>query len=135
MRAVLDTNVVVLGVLQPASKPGIVLDMALSGGFDLVASEYLLAEYIAVLRRPKFSFDSSLCVALVDALRMQSNIISAFPQGKFVSPDPKDQPVLDLAVTAGSLLVSGNTRHFSSYPKLVSPAGFLDLCRGAEHVL
>ena len=128
MKAVLDTNAVVSGILQPVSKPGIVLDMALSGEFDLVASEYLLAEYSAVLRRPKFSFESSLCAALVDALRMRSNIASASAQGKFASPDPKDQPVLDLAVTADAVLVSGNARHFSSYPKLASPAGFLDLC-------
>ncbi len=129
MKAVLDTNVVISGILQPASKPGLVLDMALSGEIELVASEYLLAEYDAVLRRPKFAFDPGLCKALVTSLRARADVAVAPAQGKFASPDPKDQPVLDLAVAADAMLVSGNARHFSAYPKLVSPADFLQSCR------
>ncbi len=129
MKAVLDTNAVVSAILRPASKPGLVLDMALAGEIELVASEHLLAEYSAVLQRPRLAFDSDLCTALVAALRARADVVAASAQRKFTSPDPKDQPVLDLAVAGDAILVSGNARHFPAYPKLVSPAGFLQLCR------
>lgn len=127
MRVVIDTNVIVSAVLRPASKPAQVLDLALEGRFDTVASPELIAEYREVLARPKFSFDMSLVDALVDGLEAMSEVVVPMPQSEVTSDDPKDQFVVDLAMAADALITTGNTRHFSRYPKTVTPAEFLEM--------
>jgi len=54
MRAVLDTNVIVSGLLSPRGNARLVLTMAFARKFDLIVSADVLAEYEEVIRRPKF---------------------------------------------------------------------------------
>ena len=56
MRAVLDTNVIVSGLLSQEGNAGLVLAMAFARKFDLVVSTDLFAEYEAGIRRPTFQF-------------------------------------------------------------------------------
>ena len=58
MRAVLDTNVIVSGLLSPAGNARLILAMAFARKFDLIVSAELFAEYEGVIRRPKFRFRS-----------------------------------------------------------------------------
>ncbi len=51
MRAVLDTNVLVSIAIMPAGKPGQIFQQA-AVAFDLLCSEYILAELTDVLGRP-----------------------------------------------------------------------------------
>ncbi len=59
MRVVLDTNVLVSGLLNPDGSPGRVLDLFLAGGITLLVDDRILGEYRAVLPRPKFGFDTN----------------------------------------------------------------------------
>ena len=57
MRVVLDTNVVVSGLLQPKGKPAQVLALALGGAVLVAHDKRILAEYADVLARPKFNIE------------------------------------------------------------------------------
>lgn len=129
VRAVVDTNVVISGVLRPASKPGFILDAMLEEVFNPVASVELLEEYREVLLRPKFGFDPSLVEALADGLEAVSSIIVPTPQDKIRSDDPKDQFIIDLGIDAHAPIVTGNVRYFASYPDVMTPAAFVEKLR------
>ena len=58
MKIVLDTNVVVSGLLHSQGNPAQVLTLALAGAVQICHDELILAEYAEVLARPRFKFDS-----------------------------------------------------------------------------
>ena len=49
MRAILDTNVIVAGLLTPVGAPGTLLELHAAGAFELVISPHLLEELREVL--------------------------------------------------------------------------------------
>jgi len=57
VKVVLDTNVLVSGLLKPRSKPAKILRLILQGDMDIIISEHILSEYYEVLKREKFSFE------------------------------------------------------------------------------
>jgi putative PIN family toxin of toxin-antitoxin system len=54
VRVIIDVNVVVSAVIRPGGPPSLVVDAAIDGRFDLVASPQLIAELRGVLGREKF---------------------------------------------------------------------------------
>ena len=54
--AVIDTNVLVSALLKSASIPGIVARESLEGQIIPLLNDEIIAEYRAVLSRPKFKF-------------------------------------------------------------------------------
>lgn len=129
MRIVLDTNVIVSGLLNPEGNPGRIVDLFLAGEVTLLADDRILAEYRAVLRRSKFSFDAPDVSDFLDLLEAVSERVAAPPLGGKL-PDESDRPFLEVALAAGvDALVTGNVRHFR-LPHLgplavESPAEFL----------
>lgn len=130
MRWLLDTNVVVSALLKPLSVPARLLDLALSGHIEVVVSNELLAEYREVLLRPKFRFSEGDVDAVLELLRSRAVSVVPVPQPA-TTPDPRDQFVIDLAATSGAVVVTGNTRHFEGFPRVVTPAEALSLLRRA----
>ncbi len=72
MRIVLDTNVLVAGLLDPEGNPGRVVDLFLAGEAALPVDDPILAEYRAVLHRPKFHFDAGDVSDLLDQIEAES---------------------------------------------------------------
>lgn len=113
---VIDTNVVVAGLLtsQADSPVARVLDGMLSASFPFVVSEALLAEYHAVLVRPKLAKLHGLSVAEVDAILtdLARHAIVLSPVSTVASPiapDSGDQFLWDLlAVRPDLVLVTGD---------------------------
>lgn len=130
MKLVVDTNVIVSGVLRPASKPGRILDLMLECRISFVVSTELIEEYREALCRPKFGFDEGLVDALVYALEANAELMVPVPQRRVLSEDPKDQFVIDLALAASAYIITGNTRHFTAYEHVVSPAEAFGLLGG-----
>ncbi|MFM8717254.1 MAG: putative toxin-antitoxin system toxin component, PIN family [Spartobacteria bacterium] len=54
MRLVLDTNVLVSGLLTAGNPPGRIVDFLRAGKIQLQVDERIVAEYGGVLSRPKF---------------------------------------------------------------------------------
>lgn len=100
-RVVLDTSVLVRGVLSSRGPSGYILESFLAGAFDLVLSLSIIAEVESVLRRrhirarPSFNADDShdLLVALVEA----SHIASGAYHVDLVPTDTKDNHIVSTA--------------------------------------
>ena len=129
MRVVLDTNILVAGLLNPSGNPGRVVDLFLAGEITLLVDDRILAEYRAVLPRPKFSFGADEISSLLDAVESESSRISALPLDVEL-PDPGDIPFLEVAVTGqADSLVTGNARDFKPAVQRIrieSPAEFIE---------
>ena len=109
---VLDTNVLVSGLLNPSGHPGRLLDAALSGHLILALDDRIYAEYSAVLMRPKFKFDKSDVRDLLSFFRMQ-RWINAHPVKIKNLPDASDLPFAETALSLEEpVLVTSNPRHF-----------------------
>jgi putative PIN family toxin of toxin-antitoxin system len=129
VKVVLDTNVVVAGLLSPFGPPGEIVRMVASGALALCFDARILAEYHDVLNRPKFPFRPEQVQAFLDQIRAEGHVVAGDPLPEEL-PDPTDQPFLEVAL-AGRVecLITGNVKHFPP-PKrqgmrVVSPGEFI----------
>ena len=111
MRVVLDTNVVVSGLLSDHGAPAQVLDLCLSGDLTLVVDGRILREYRDVLSRPELHL-ASRDVAEFLALTEYAEYAVGIPL-PLQFPDANDLPFIEVAVAAAvDAIVTGNVRHF-----------------------
>jgi putative PIN family toxin of toxin-antitoxin system len=130
MKVVLDTNVLVSGLLSPFSPCGEIVRMVTSETLLLCLDARLLGEYSEVLRRPRFRFDSDLVSALLDHLSHAGVLVAASPLVESL-PDPDDEAFLSVALAGGAeCLITGNLKHFPlrfrQGVRVLSPRDFLD---------
>ncbi len=112
-RIVLDTNLLVSGLILPRGLPHRLLAEWRQGGFRLLVTDTILAEYAAVLARRQFAEKYGLTVAVVAALRRRMRV-----QGERVTPqgtipvairDAKDVHLLAAALGGNAdYLVTGD---------------------------
>ncbi len=109
---VLDTNVVVSGLLSTHGPPGRLVDAVLSRALALAYDDRIRDEYVRVTRRPAFRMDRERLEAFFAVLPFQHHV-SAPPWTHGSSPDPEDTKFLEVAATqVPPVLVTGNLRHF-----------------------
>ena len=116
MRVVIDTNVLVSGIINPHGAPGRVLDGVLARAVLVLHDDRILDEYRQVLRRPLFGFAQSNIDSLLDFIEISGEHVSTRDIG-VVLPDPTDLPFLEVAILGSAdALVTGNLKHFK--PKM-----------------
>lgn len=131
MRLVLDTNVLVSGMLTVDNPPGRIVDLLRAGKIQLQVDERIISEYEGVLSRPKFHrffsvFEKDL---IMDFIRADSewHVCTKIVDGL---PDPKDACFLEVAHEARVALVTGNRRHYPEELRngveVLSPREFVD---------
>lgn len=109
---VLDTNVLVSGLLSSAGPPGRLLDAVLGRRLVLALDDRMEDEYVRVLRRPKFSFDPIRLEAVFALFVWQTRVSAARRRGR-QAPDAEDEKFLEVAsLIPDRVLVTGNLRHF-----------------------
>lgn len=119
MRIVLDTNVLVAGLLAPFGPCGEIVRMVSSGELLLSFDARILTEYEEVLGRQKFKFEKQKVDALLDYIEYRGITVASSPLSRPL-PDSDDVPFLEVALAAqAACLITGNKVHF--------PA---DLCHG-----
>lgn len=112
MRIVLDTNVLVAGLLSAHAAPARVLQSILAGEVSICYDSRIVAEYRQVLARPKFAFDQELTEDVIDWIEVSGELLIPPPLSVSL-PDPDDVMFLEVAVAANvDCLVTGNLRHF-----------------------
>jgi putative PIN family toxin of toxin-antitoxin system len=129
MKIVLDTNVLVAGLLSPFGPCGEIVRMVSSGELTLCVDALILAEYSEVLYRSKFGFDKDKVAALLDHIEHRGQTVASSPLPHSL-PDPDDEPFLKVAVAGKAVcLVTGNASHFPAKlrqgRKVLSPSEFL----------
>src|ERR1700733_5562204 len=112
MKIVLDTNVLVSGLLQPFGPSGQIVRLVASGELILCHDPRILVEYRDVLFRKKFRFDPERVDALLDQITAEGIPVMARPLAVRL-PDPDDEPFLEVAL-AGAVrcLITGNGKHY-----------------------
>jgi len=109
MRVVIDTNVLVSGILF-GEPPRQVLRLAAQGRISSVTSPALLREAEDVLLRPKFGLRPEQAVRIVALFRETSSIVTPSPRVSAIRCDPADNRVLEAAEAASAdLIVSGDS--------------------------
>jgi predicted nucleic acid-binding protein len=130
---IVDTNVVVAGLLtaQDASPVARILDGMLAAAFSFVVSEALLAEYHAVLVRPRLRKLHGLSVAEVERLLtdIAQHAIVSTPALAPPAPDPGDQLLWGLLAARADLqLVTGDKlplRDTGMQGRVITPQAFV----------
>jgi len=129
MRIVLDTNVLVAGLLAPFGPCGDIVRMAVSGDLTLCVDARVLSEYHEVLRRPKFRFERNRVSVILDYIERSGWVVSSSPLHAPL-PDPDDEPFLEIAISGqAEYLITGNIAHCPPESrrgvKVLTPAEFL----------
>ncbi len=112
MRIVLDTNVLVAGLLSPFGPCGEIVRMVSSGELTLSFDARILTEYAEVLDRPKFRFEKDKVAALLDHIEHRGRLAASSPLTQSL-PDIDDEPFVEVALAAeAECLITGNQAHF-----------------------
>jgi len=109
---VIDTNVVVSGLLNPHGPSARVLDAVLDGRVKMVYDARILAEYRDVLHRPRLKLKPERIAAFLEGLRGQMlvNPVATVAGGS----DPDDLVFVEAALAApDKTIVTGN---LTDYP-------------------
>jgi uncharacterized protein len=135
MRLVLDTNVLVSGLLFPGGPPSRLVKAWRAGAFDLVISDFVLEELartwghlaprLKAARNDLVDFLDTIGVR-AELLRVDANMLELAGAAKL--RDPNDLPILALLVgSAADFLVTGDKDLLvlaDAYP-ILSPADFV----------
>lgn len=132
MRAVLDPNVVISGLISPEGTPARLLATWREGRFELIVSPLLLDELRRALAYPKLRRhvtreDAELAVRwLAEGAR---SVEDEGLDAPLRSPDPGDDYLIALAAHARAALVSGDTHLLGLQGRLpvYTPREFLEL--------
>jgi len=112
MKAVVDTNVLVSGLLSASGPPGKLMDAVASGLLVPVFSEAILFEYLGVLLRPELDLDRGRVTDLMESFYLAGTLVQEAPLEASGFPDPDDVPFYAAALATRCPLITGNSKHF-----------------------
>jgi len=134
MRVVLDTNVLISGLLIPGGPPGKIVDLWTENKITVIVSQALIEEFFDVLLRPKFKRAGTVIERqdLLICLLEMENSVFVFPKVHLhvVEEDPEDNHVLECALEGKvQYIISGDThllalKEFQGI-SIVAPAEFI----------
>lgn len=111
--AVIDTNILVSGLLSSRGPPGRIIDAVREGRLTPVYTQDTLAEYQEVLLRPRLRIDPAAVHALLANLRsfglLMDTPVDVAPDNL---PDPDDWPFITCALAADCPVITGNAKDF-----------------------
>ena len=127
MKIVLDTNVIISGVLNPQGLPSQIINLLLNGKITVLYDNRILNEYSEVLRRKKFNFRPSWIEPFLEYIRAEGIFITAEPiKERFEDED--DKMFYEVAITGkAKYVVTGNKEHFPHEELIKSPKEFIDI--------
>jgi uncharacterized protein len=133
-KVVIDTNVIVSGLIQRSYPNRIINELFLENKFLLCVSDDLLAEYYDVLSRTKFSkFQDFYLRAESVLLDIETRAIKYYPLIKLeLISDVDDNKILELAHECeADFIITGNFNDFT-FPvykntKIISPKEYWEI--------
>jgi len=128
VRAVLDINVLISGLLAPDGASARLIRRWLEGDFELVVSERLLAELKRALAYPKLRarIPEAASDEFIGLVRATATVRHDPPNLPARSRDPGDDYLIALAESSASILVSGDQDvvALSASRPILAPADF-----------
>lgn len=113
IRVVLDTNVIVSGLLVSEGFPAAILDLALQRKVRAAFSHPILAEMEQVLRSPRFNFKPRKIGSFLVLFKSRAKLVFPSRTLDVCRADPSDNRFLECAEAAkAEFLITGNKSHF-----------------------
>lgn len=136
MIIVIDTNVIVSGLLKASGNPAAIVNYLLSGRIRAAYDIRIISEYREVLRRPRFNFKISDTDNFINFIEGEGLLIYPEPL-KISLPDPGDLPFIETAAAIKSkTLVTGNSKDYPNAGNIsvniVSPASLITSMSGSQ---
>ncbi len=133
IRIVVDTNVLVSGLLTPFGMCADLVRLFTSDEVILCVDSRILLEYEEVLGRERFRLDQKHVSVLMEYIRRTSEFHSCKPLSEPL-PDPDDCCFLEVAIAShADCLITGNTRHFPPGlrygVRVQNPSEFLEMLK------
>jgi uncharacterized protein len=134
MILVLDTNVVISGMLSPEGPAAEITRRWEKGEFDVVVSPELLAELGGALQYPKVAkyiqFSQEELSSFLQRYANSAVSVSLETRLEVIEDDPDDNRVLECAVAGGASFIVSGDKHFLALKEyegivMLSPAAFL----------
>lgn len=113
MKVVIDTNVLISGLISPFGPPAQIIDLWVTKKITVCLSTEIVEEYIAVLLRPKFSRLGSPKerYEIISGLVELDNTLIVIPDFRLnaIYEDPDDNMFLECAIEAkAEIIISGD---------------------------
>lgn len=134
MRVVVDTGVLISGLIRPGGAAGGVLHGLRDGRFTAIYSTPMALEIINVLGRPqfrsKYHVQAEDITALIDLLRLRGELVAP-RQSVAACRDPKDNKFLEAALAGeADAIVTGDDDLLALNPfegiEIIRPAEFTE---------
>lgn len=129
IRIVLDTNVLVSGLLRDQGKPARILSLILKKEIQPILDGRILNEYKEVLWRPHLEISENLVKVWLATLNTIGELVLSEPLSHIL-PDIDDVPFLEVALSGkADALVTGNKKDFGKPPAhlpILTPNEFLE---------
>ena len=127
MRVVIDTNVIVSALLNANGIPASILALVLNGKLNISYDNRIIFEYINVLSRKEFCFDSEIINSLINYIRKDGEYVSAiYPVIEF--SDKTDKKFYEVyKAGAAEYLITGNIKHFPKEKTIITPRDFMEI--------
>jgi putative PIN family toxin of toxin-antitoxin system len=132
LRIVLDTNVLLSGLMLPDSTPGKIVNAWRKRNFYLIASEPMLEEIARVLAYPKIrkrlNWDDETISRYVALLRFETEAVSIAGIEVNVPADPNDNHLLaTLIASKADWLITGDSDFdgLAGQHPIISPGEFM----------
>ncbi len=137
MRIVVDTNVLISGLINAQNPPGKIVDFVRNGKARMVVDDRILEEYTDVLMRSRMRkwipHEDALDIMLF--LQVHSVCVSADVIVRGL-PDKGDIPFAEVAKTAKVPLITGNLKHYPPHLcrgiSIMTPTAFFEKCVASE---
>jgi putative PIN family toxin of toxin-antitoxin system len=121
---VLDTNVLVSALWTPSGNPSTIVSLMLSGKITPCFDYRILAEYHAVLNRPKLSFSNNDVNKLLTEIENCGVSVVVKPSD-IPMTDETDRKFFDVAKACEAIVITGNKKHYPQDPLVMTPAEFI----------
>ncbi|MDI6892742.1 MAG: putative toxin-antitoxin system toxin component, PIN family [Actinomycetota bacterium] len=134
MKAVLDTNVIISGLINSEGAPARVVDLWVNGSIRIATSLALIQKILDVIARPKFKPLGTLNERcdLIKKLLERAEIVNPPQRLKIISEDDADNRILECALAySADYIISGDSHllNLGDYKgiEILSPDEFLSL--------
>ena len=138
IHAVLDTNVLVSAQIKAGGNPDRILRQGQAGKFELLTSEFILAELADILgrrhiqRKYRAQVTVSKRARYLRAIRAMADVVQVTTDVQAVPDDPKDNAILVCGVDGQANYIVTGDAHLLKLKKfqgilIVKPAEFLEI--------
>lgn len=131
MKVVIDTNILVSGLLSPYGNPAEILRLLTLGKLTICLDARIMPKYFKVLNRPKFKLNKDTVSLLLKEIELTGEFTVGIPLKESL-PDSDDNMFLEIALGSNAdCIITGNLNHFQNKKKrclnvqILSPADFL----------